>query len=235
MPNRLVVKGKPFRNAEAAFQSLKYPGDADVFTSLTGTEAFNYSKQLRQGFKGDLNYSGFGTNWKAMLSILKLKFDPREHGDLASKLEQTGDAFLLEHNDRCGKDSIWSDNEDGTGQNWLGLQLMLVRAWNRPGQKDSWSHEIERIIDPDSGGHKSYDDWWQSAVRSATRALKSDPNMRSNGQGYRATSYSGGTHSSVQRSPQSYPGGIAASLPIATNRLTDASMWNRGAYTNRRL
>jgi len=227
MESRLSFQGRGYRNAEAAFQSLKYPSDADIFADFTGTEAFNYSKRLRQvpGLNADLTYSGFETNWKAMLSILKVKFDPRKHGDLKDKLELTGDAFLLEHNDKTGKDNIWSDNEDGTGKNWLGLQLMLVRAWNRPGQRDSWSQAIERIIDPESGRHNFYDDWWQSAVRSATLALKSDTNMRSNGQGYRSTSYSGGTYSSGQRSPQSYAGGQEAYQSAAPSRLTDSRMW----------
>lgn len=74
----------------------------------------------------------------------------------ASKLLETRDAFLLEHNSKSGRDKacvhcmawhgilgkwtgddpveraanlrqIWSDNLDGSGKNWLGLQLMLLR------------------------------------------------------------------------------------------------------------
>lgn len=33
----------------------------------------------------------------------------------------------LEQIYRCTAPQIWSDNLDGSGQNWLGLQLMLIR------------------------------------------------------------------------------------------------------------
>lgn len=34
--------------------------------------------------------------------------------------------FLLEHNETT-RDDTWSDNYNGTGSNWLGLQLMIIR------------------------------------------------------------------------------------------------------------
>lgn len=212
---RLRFRGRTYRNAEAAFQSLKYPSDASQFEDMTGTEAFEMSRHCRQLFKGDLSYSGFTTNWNAMFNILKAKFDPHEQSDLATKLDQTGDAFLLEHNDRYGRDSIWSDNEDGSGQNWLGLQLMLVRAWNRAERQDPWSQAIHRIINPEDGTRRGFDNWWQNAVSSATRVLKQDPNMRSSGQGYRSKSHAGG------RSPQTSAGSVLAS----GNRLIDSRNW----------
>ena len=61
-----------------------------------------------------------------MLHVLKLKFQPGT--SLAQVLEQTGDAFLVEHTPRTGWDSLWADNHIGDGTNWLGLQLMMVRA-----------------------------------------------------------------------------------------------------------
>ena len=60
-----------------------------------------------------------------MLSVLRAKFGLGSR--MARGLLATEDAFLLEHNDVCGRDATWSDNQDGSGQNWLGLQLMLVR------------------------------------------------------------------------------------------------------------
>lgn len=39
-----------------------------------------------------------------------------------------GNAFLLEHNARKGRDRYWSDDQDGSSFNALGLQLMLLRA-----------------------------------------------------------------------------------------------------------
>ena len=36
-------------------------------------------------------------------------------------------SLTLERIYRCTAPQIWSDNLDGSGQNWLGLQLMLIR------------------------------------------------------------------------------------------------------------
>ena len=60
-----------------------------------------------------------------MLAVLRAKFQDPE---LAQKLLRTGNAFLLEHSSHPGKECVWSDGFDGSGSNWLGLQLMMVRA-----------------------------------------------------------------------------------------------------------
>jgi predicted NAD-dependent protein-ADP-ribosyltransferase YbiA (DUF1768 family) len=39
----------------------------------------------------------------------------------------TGTAYLVEHNEVVGRDTFWSDNHDGTGQNRLGVVLMALR------------------------------------------------------------------------------------------------------------
>ena len=57
--------------------------------------------------------------------MLRAKF---EQPELSERLLGTSSAFLLEHNRWRGRDATWSDNWDGTGLNWLGLQLMLLRA-----------------------------------------------------------------------------------------------------------
>lgn len=85
-------------------------------------------------FKGDINIYSINDkqlnktklpgNLATMYLVVKQKFSIEP---LKSRLLSSGDAFLLEHNNRSGKDIIWSDNHDGTGHNLLGLMLMLIR------------------------------------------------------------------------------------------------------------
>lgn len=112
-----------FENAEAAFQALKFKDNAHEFEKLDGAAAFKLKRSLAG--REDWTYGGFGNNWLGMWHVLHKKFEPGS--DLALKLLKTGDAFLLEHNEKHGRDKVWSDNLDGSGQNWLGLQLMLIR------------------------------------------------------------------------------------------------------------
>lgn len=71
---------------------------------------------------------------------------------------------------------VWSDNCDGNGSNWLGLQLMLWRDELRGGGGEgSWTAFIQSAVDLQTGAPRS--DAWQRAVRSGnadlTRALSS--------------------------------------------------------------
>lgn len=113
-----------FTNSEAAFQALKF-WDTNVhkFANLDGKAAF----QLKRKLKGseDRTYGGYGSNWAGMQAVLKFKFVPGSN--LATQLLATGDSLLLEHNVSIGRDQMWSDNGNGSGSNWLGLQLMLLR------------------------------------------------------------------------------------------------------------
>ena len=55
-------------------------------------------------------------------------FNEHQGSSAAGTLVQgDGEAYLLEHNVRAGRDVYWSNNHDGTGKNLLGLQLMLIR------------------------------------------------------------------------------------------------------------
>ena len=62
-PSRPGVTGH-FKNAEAAFQALKFWGQAERFQSKTGNGAF----RLKQELKGqeDWSYGGYGSNWDGM-------------------------------------------------------------------------------------------------------------------------------------------------------------------------
>ena len=46
---------------------------------------------------------------------------------MRAALLASGSAVLLEHNEVVGRDTFWSDNYDGSGQNRLGRLLMLLR------------------------------------------------------------------------------------------------------------
>ena len=66
-----------------------------------------------------------GRSFFAMLTANRAKF--AQHRDLRQTLLATGSRLLIEHR----PDPIWGDNLDGTGRNWLGLVLMLVREEHR--------------------------------------------------------------------------------------------------------
>jgi predicted NAD-dependent protein-ADP-ribosyltransferase YbiA (DUF1768 family) len=122
----ITIKGinGTFLTAEAAFQATKWWNDQNAREKFeqakTGTEAFHIKKNLSNP---DLTYAGLGRD-VAMKEVLMQKFsDPA----FQSALLLTNDAYLLEHNEQPGRDSYWSDNYDGTGQNQLGITLMEVR------------------------------------------------------------------------------------------------------------
>lgn len=97
---------------------------------------------------------------------------------MANKLLDTGDAFLLEHNNRHGKDSFWSDNCDGTGNNLLGL-LLILRRDELKGQ-ECWRRWLCQQVDL-STGDVAPDSFWQRLVQKGTeRLLSAMPQLRFN-------------------------------------------------------
>jgi len=151
-----------FSNAEAAFQALKFWHAADQFRHASGGQAFQLKKRLGNP---DFSYGGYGSNWLGMLAVLEQKFP---HGSaLADKLKETGDSFLLEHNAVSGRDAVWSDNSDGSGTNWLGLQLMLIR--DQLANRDAWTKLIRSEVDLQTGRPLGAN--WPALVQSATHAL----------------------------------------------------------------
>ena len=161
-----------FGNAESAFQALKFWDDAARFARLSGGAAFALTRSARCAGREDRTYAGFGGNWAAMRAVLAAKFARRSR--MADALLATGDAFLLEHNERKGRDDTWSDDADGEGQNWLGLLLMLqrdaLRGARGPGAWTCWIREgcgIDLESGPPRAGRNPR---WQEAVRRAARA-----------------------------------------------------------------
>ncbi|CAJ1432603.1 unnamed protein product [Effrenium voratum] len=155
-----------FENAEAAFQSLKYWGHKEQFQTLSGEEAFQLSRSLRRSTPMDASYGGYGSNWMAMQHVLRQKFQDEE---LREMLVATGSLFLLEHNPVRGRDAIWSNNNDGSGTNWLGMQLMLLRD-ELQGQA-LWTGWLQQHVNLSTG--EPLGSAWPQLVHSATKATLS--------------------------------------------------------------
>ena len=105
-----------FKNAEAAFQAVKYHEEAKLFIKLSGFEVIRLENKLKNIYP-----ERYGSP-ELMFEILIAKF--RQNPNLGKILCESGDAFLIEHSYR---DNRWSNNGDGTGSNILGLLLMKVR------------------------------------------------------------------------------------------------------------
>jgi len=156
-----------FRNSEAAFQALKFWSAAEDFSDMSGALACKRRDQLAG--QEDLSFGGFGSDWAGMLAVLRAKFQAGT--PCAAALVKTGDAFLLQHNTAEGSDVVWSDNRNGEGANWLGLQLMLVRDSLSGG--GYWTSFVEGLIDTSTGQARGPEQVavWQEAVNAATQAL----------------------------------------------------------------
>ena len=57
-----------------------------------------------------------------MIDAVKAKF--KQHPQLKKLLLETGNAILIE---KTKQDNFWADGGDGSGQNYLGKILMMVR------------------------------------------------------------------------------------------------------------
>lgn len=131
-PNGIKIWGKSFKCTEAAFQWKKYSlaglNEAELkeFFTCNGEEAFNLRKKL------DAKYPNvFPKGWKTgvrdtvMWEVLCEKF--KQNPELKQLLDATRGAYLLEHNERAGRDTYWSDDYTGQGLNMLGKMLAAIR------------------------------------------------------------------------------------------------------------
>lgn len=152
---------RPFQTAEAAFQALRFWCAAEEFSSLSGEEAVLRGQQL--GGQEDLTYAGFGSAWKGMLAVLNAKFRPSSLW--ASSLLKTRDALLLDRASAVGNSGPSEDN------NWVGLQLMLIR--DQLSGESKWTEYIANLVDLDTGeAHAAATSLqWLLVVRSAAQAL----------------------------------------------------------------
>jgi hypothetical protein len=166
-----------FANAEAAFQASKFWTRAAQFSRLSGGEAFELKRSAPFHGREDWSYGGFGppgraggASWLAMRAVLRCKFAPGSK--LAATLLDTGDALLLEHCERPGRDTKWSDDCTGSGANLLGCALMIERDALRGRDAAEWTQLIARSLDLETGMplvHGSGE--WQHAVQSAASAV----------------------------------------------------------------
>mmetsp|Transcript_4890 Transcript_4890/g.13729 ORF Transcript_4890/g.13729 Transcript_4890/m.13729 type:complete len:930 (-) Transcript_4890:77-2866(-) len=162
-----------FANAEAAFQALLFWDQAHRFRALSGQQAV----QLHQQFQGsgDPQYAGYGSQWLGMFAVLRAKF---QHGrPCAEALLKTGDAYLLNHRGDAIADTLWSNNSTGSGMNWLGMLLMLIRDEVRffNGAPPLWTDHIQNYCGVDLKTGYMYSSLsqnnWPTTVRNATYAL----------------------------------------------------------------
>jgi predicted NAD-dependent protein-ADP-ribosyltransferase YbiA (DUF1768 family) len=164
-----------FRNAEAAFQATKYYDTAaaenskmhiQLLSRMTGSDAFSYKNTHRttRGY-----YGRYANNYEAMWAVLQVKFRIPQ---LREALVKTQSAFLLEHNQKSGVDDVWSDNFDGTGQNLLGLQLMLLREEITQHTKYTWLSKLQNLANVKKFGAtpsiKIQDLKWTKLVKEAS-------------------------------------------------------------------
>ena len=78
------------------------------FSSVTGQESFDL--MWKHWDTKDPGYCGYKTEWAAMRDVLGAKFIPGTAE--ATQLLGTGQAVLVEHNERKGRDLVWSDDVD---------------------------------------------------------------------------------------------------------------------------
>lgn len=101
--------------------------------------------------------------WLTMLLIIRSKFSRTE---LYVKLLETHDWFIINHSRLSKMSSIWSDNNNGDGYNWLGLILMFVREEIREKLKlepTKWKTIIENNVDLKTG---VFTEVWSNYVKS---------------------------------------------------------------------
>eukprot|EP00440_Ansanella_granifera_P029038 gb/GFBE01031543.1/.p1 GENE.gb/GFBE01031543.1/~~gb/GFBE01031543.1/.p1 ORF type:complete len:392 (+),score=38.22 gb/GFBE01031543.1/:1-1176(+) len=179
---------REFRTAEGAYQALKFWNcfESRAFEDASGDRAFLLSRQLNeQGRVPDPTFAGYGTDFQAMRAVIRAKF--AEGSRLADALKRTGDCFLLEHNSVQGRDSKWSDNQNGSGKNWLGLLLMLRRSelcndlrsrgdggWaSGDGGRGSWLKLLHFEFD-DKTGQPMLPQLWSEVVRQAASVVNKE-------------------------------------------------------------
>lgn len=124
-----------FHPAEIVWEGRVYPSSEHLYQAMkAGTEEekeWVRTAQTPAKFRGRRIRAA--SDWSkrricAMRSALEMKFD--QHPELAAKLDETGDAELLEGN--TWGDTFWGIDEDtGQGENHLGGLLMELRARRR--------------------------------------------------------------------------------------------------------
>lgn len=139
-PNGVYYKEHNFKNSEAAYQWAKYQlaaehnqnfemmcdPEMDQFFEANGEEAYQLRKIFDEKYKGI-----YPKNWlnslrdEVMWQVLEAKF--QQNPNFAELLLATRPFYLVEHTEREGIDTYWSDDFTGKGFNMLGKMLMAIR------------------------------------------------------------------------------------------------------------
>lgn len=119
-PCELVLNGRHFTCAEAAFQGCKDPARIAEFEGIDGYAARRLGKKVRLADNWNVN------RVKYMRIIVREKF--RQNPKLMKKLLETGDMPLVEEN--SWGDRFWG-TVNGAGENHLGKILMEIREEGR--------------------------------------------------------------------------------------------------------
>lgn len=116
-----------FGCAEAYFQACKHWDNIDIveqFTKCNGDQAVKLGKRVRLTPAQIVAWDKRKDN--AMREVVFQKFN--QNKPLLELLLSTSGAKLKEHNPVKGRDTYWSDNNDGSGKNMLGIILEETRA-----------------------------------------------------------------------------------------------------------
>lgn len=170
---KVFVFGHTFECSEAAFQWKKFDllvkddrfnylneeeqkkilSGISKLESSNGEDSFKIRQELDALFSQIPNFwpKGWknGGRDKVMWEILQAKFT--QNLDLMEALRASKQSYLLEHNQRPGRDTYWSDNNDGSGHNMLGKMLMAIRDG-----KEKPAQENEKFVAPDKTWIKQY-------------------------------------------------------------------------------
>ena len=239
-----------FNNVEAAFQAAKYiPSEASKFTAFTGAEAVakikTDQKKDRPGYKYIIllyrdehgkysfpydNNKNIVNNYTIMKYLLKQKFKDKK---LADKLMETSGKFLLEHKRSLNPDpkkaeKTWSDNNDGTGENWLGFLLMFLRfelllsKKDKDKQKDNLEHIINKFFNKKWDLHhtlKRTDKIIKNLIVTLAQQInydypeRNDPSVKANGKGKGKKQPQGQPQAQPKGQPQAQPKGQPQGQP----------------------
>jgi len=144
------MKTHKYSTALAAYEGMYHFSDksSDKYTNAddSATKVINARKEDSPGTEL------FDSRWNDMWVANRIKFqvlpdDPGRITKFGQALIDTKESFLIYHVDSGSRDKVWSDGGDGTGLNWMGLQLMLLRdELNGKSRRDtsSWSNWIRR-------------------------------------------------------------------------------------------
>jgi len=124
-PAKVEYNGRTFRNAEAAYQSEKYSNNKlkEKFTSVDGEGAWQLSRSRKSSDEESPN--PHFNKLITMRAVVMAKFSQNEK--CKDALLSTGNAYLVEHTPKKGRDKFWADDNDGSGENNLGKILMQTR------------------------------------------------------------------------------------------------------------